>query len=250
VAKSIKKELKQPDEFVTFWTRFGAAAGEALRARKRAIVIGITALATVVVGSIVFAQLAERKAVRSSQALDRVKRVMTAELVPEGGTPKDDGVPHFKTEKERAEGALKELDAFAAAEPHSGLMSEAELQRGELLLMLDRPDQAMAVYDKLLSNGKLDDRLRFLAREGLGYAQERKGNLDQALATFGKLTDDAKAVGGSFYADRALYQKARITEMRGNRDEAAKLYHEVLDKTPTTSLRDEIANRLAVLELK
>jgi hypothetical protein len=250
VAKSIKKELKRPDEFVTFWTRFGNAANEAFRARKRAIVVGATALATVIAGSVIFAEVAEHKAVRSTEALDRVKRIETAELVPEGGTPKDDGVPHFKTEKDRAEGALKELDAFLAAEPHSSLRPEAQLQRGELLLSLDRAGEAIAVYEPLLASGKLDDRLRFLAHEGLGYAYERKGNLDQAMAAFDKLGDDSKALGGGFYADRALYQKARITEVRGNRDEAARLYHEVLDKTPTTSLRDEITNRLAVLELK
>jgi hypothetical protein len=53
-----------------------------------------------------------------------------------------------------------------------------------------------------------------------------------------------------FYRDRALYQQARIAEVRGNPGDATKLYHEVLDKNPTTSLRDEISNRLAALELK
>jgi len=32
--------------------------------------------------------------------------------------------------------------------------------------------------------------------------------------------------------------------------EAAKIYHGMLDKNPTTSLREEIASRLALLELK
>jgi tetratricopeptide (TPR) repeat protein len=249
VPKSIKKELKQPDEFVTFWTRFGAAAKEAYATRKRAIVIGLTALCTVIAGSIVFSELAERNAIRGSQALDKVQKILIAELVPEGGTAKDDGVPHFKTERERLEGALKELDAFMAAEPHSPLRAQASLQRGELLLALDRPDEAIAVYEPLAGGGKLDDRLRFLAREGLGYAYERKGDLDRAGAAFSKLADDSVSMG-SFYKDRAMYQKARIAELRGNRDEAARLYQEVLDKDPATSLRDDITNRLALLELK
>jgi hypothetical protein len=41
-----------------------------------------------------------------------------------------------------------------------------------------------------------------------------------------------------------------MAELRGNAAEAKKLYKEVLDKNPTTSLRDEISNRLAVLETK
>ena len=107
----------------------------------------------------------------------------------------------------------------------------------------------MTRFRTAILDGKLDDRLRFLARDGLGYAYEHKGDLDRALATFSKLGDDASSMSG-FYKDRAMYQKARLTELRGNRDEAARLYHEVLDKNPTTSLRDEITNRLALLELK
>jgi tetratricopeptide (TPR) repeat protein len=243
-----RKELKKPDEFVSFWTRTAASAKEVLAARRRPIIIGATASATVIIGLLVFSELAERRAARASQALERVEKIAAAELVTEGATPKDDGVPHFKTERERLEAALKELDAYIAAEPHSPLRAEAGLERGGLLLALDRADEAIAAYTPLL-DGKLDDRLRFLAREGLGYAYERKGDLDRALATFSKLGDDAASMSG-FYKDRAMYQKARLTELRGNRDEAARLYHEVLDKNPTTSLREEITNRLALLELK
>jgi tetratricopeptide (TPR) repeat protein len=213
------------------------------------VLIGLGALVVVVVASLVFSEVSEHRAAHASQALARVEKIATAELIPEGGTPHDDGVPHFKTEKERLEAALKELDGFLGAEPHNSLAAEAHLERGELLLSLDRADEARAEYAALVDGGKLDDRLRFLAREGLGYAYERKGDLDKAAAAFAKLGDDATSMAG-FYKDRALYQKARITELRGNRDDATKLYHEVLDKNPTTSLRDEITNRLASLELR
>ena len=53
-----------------------------------------------------------------------------------------------------------------------------------------------------------------------------------------------------FYKDRALYHQARIAELRSNPADATRIYHEVLDKNPTTSLREEITNRLASLEMK
>jgi len=108
--------------------------------------------------------------------------------------------------------------------------------------------QRTAIYQKLL-DGKLDQRLRFLAREGLGYSHERKGKLQEAAVVFAKLGDDAGGMGG-FYKDRASYHAARLAEMQGNPGEAIRIYREVLDKNPTTSLRDEISNRLALLELK
>lgn len=251
MAKNIKKDLKQPDEFVSFWTKAGAGAREFYASRQRAVLIGAGALVLVVVGTLIFSAVAEKRAIRASQALDRVQKIATAELVPEGATsaPASDGVPRFKTEKERLEAALKELDGFLSAQPGNPLREEALLQRGSLLLSLERADEALAVYNQLVDSGKLDNRLRFLAHEGQGYAHERKGDLDRALASFGKLGDDAAGMPG-FYKDRALYQKARLTELRGNRNDAAKLYQEVLDKNPNTSLRDEITNRLAVLELK
>jgi hypothetical protein len=258
VAKSIsRKELKQPDEFVSFWTHAAERASRFANERRRALLVGTTMLVTVIVGSVVFSSLSEGHAKKATDALARIERLEAAELRPEGapatspdGTPiHDDGVPHFKTEKERDEAVLKELDAFVAGSSNP-LRDEARLERGPLLLALGRAPEAVTAYEEILSS-KPDDRLRFLAREGLGYAQEQKGDLAAALATFEKLTDDAAVFKeGGFYKDRAAYHKARIAELRGNAEDAKKLYREVLDKNPTSSLRDEITNRLAMLELK
>jgi len=147
---------------------------------------------------------------------------------------------------------LKEADAFLAASPRSPLRAEAQLHRATYLSALQRTDEAIAAYTQLLSGG-VEAPLRYLAQEGLGYAYEAKGELDKAADAFARLSDLAakeSAKLDGFYQDRALYHKARIAEIKGNRAEAAKLYHEVLDKAPGTSLRDEISNRLAVLESK
>jgi hypothetical protein len=253
--KQIKDALKQPDEFVSFWTRTASQASDFAAARKRALIIGATMLGTVIVGSLIFSSVSEGRSKRATESLMRVERIATAELRPDGtpttnpdGTPlPDDGAPHFKTDKERAEAAIKELDAFLAGSGNP-LKAEAKLQRGPLLLALGRAPEAVTTYEELLA-GKVDDRMRFLAQEGLGYALEAKGDLNAAAAAFAKLTE-AGAKAGGFYADRALYHQARMAELRGNAADAKKLYKEVLEKNPTTSLKDEISNRLAVLETK
>jgi tetratricopeptide (TPR) repeat protein len=245
--KLTKKALKQPDQFVGFWQRVSNSAGEFANRNAKALVIGISTLATVIVGSIVITQISESRAAKASAALDRVQRTVAAEVVAPGATPKQDGLPHFATDKERVEAALKELDGHFSS-GRGPLAAEAVLLRGSLLLDLDRADEAAAGYQKLL-DGKLDAKLRFLAREGLGYAHERKGKLQEAGATFAKLADDAAGLG-TFYKDRASYHAARLAELQGNPAEAIRIYREVLDKNPTTSLRDEITNRLALLELK
>jgi len=255
----IKKELKQPDQFVSFWTRFSGQAGKFLSERRKPVLIGIGGLAGVVTATLIWGEFHERSAIRASQALAHVEKVATADLAAaDGTTPKDDGVPHFKTDKERLEAALKDLDGFLAGDPHNPLHREAELQKAGLLLDLQRPDEAIPLYTELLSS-RLDKSLRFLAQEGLAYAYEAKGDLDQASAAFAKLGEvaapgaDDKAGEGAkagFYRDRSLYHQARIAERKGNPAEATKLYKEVLEKTPQTPLREEITNRLAVLESK
>ena len=261
MAKNIsKKELKQPDQFVSFWTRFSAQAGKFVSERKKPTLIGVGVLAGVITATVIYGQISERAAARSSAALERVEKIASAELLPADGTapPKEDSVPHFKTDKERLEAALKEVDAFISAEPHSPLHREAELQKAGLLLDLQRPDEAIPLYTDIIGS-RLDGNLKFLAQEGLGYAYEAKGNLDQALAAFAKLGEASSSsspsakgdgAGPAFYRDRALYHQGRIAERKGNPADAVKLYKEVLDKTPQTSLRDEISNRLAVLEPK
>jgi tetratricopeptide (TPR) repeat protein len=261
VSKGIsKKELRQPDEFVSFWTHAAAWSAKIATERRQPLIIGATMLGTVVIGSIVFSVVSESRAARATEALSRIEHMATAELRPEGAPPPsaegappppqvDDGLPHFKTDKERNEATLKELDAFLAG-ARNALTSQARLERGPILLALGRAPEAITSYEAVLAD-KPDERLRFLAREGLGYAQEQKGDLDAAAATFAKLSDDVAVFKESgFYKDRALFHKARISDLRGNSDEARKIYREVLEKNPTTSLRDEITNRLAVLELK
>jgi len=242
-----KKELKQPDQFVSFWTHFSEKAGKYVSERRKPLLIAIGALAGVVTATVIYGQIRERAALRSSEALEHVAKVASADLLPADGTPaKDDSLPHFKTEKERMEAALKEVDGFLSAEPHSPLRREAQLQKAGLLLDLQRPDEAIPLYSDVLES-HLDSNLKFIAQEGLGYAYEAKGDLDQALAAFTKLAGDNPK---GFYHDRSLYHQARIAERKGNPTGAVKLYKEVLEKSPQSALRDEISNRLAVLETK
>jgi tetratricopeptide (TPR) repeat protein len=248
VAKKLtKKALKQPDQFVGFWQVASAWLGRFAAKNARILVVGVSAIATVAVGLVVMAVVNEGRAARASAALDRVHKIAAAEPAAPGAPQRPSSIPQFATDKERLEGALAALDGHFTSK-RVPLAGEAALVRGSLLMDLGRIDEAQAGYEKLLS-GRLDARLRFLAREGLGYAYEKKGKLAEAQATFAKLGTDAATLGG-FYKDRARYHEARLAELQGNPGEAAKIYHEVLDKNPTTSLREEIANRLAQLELK
>jgi tetratricopeptide (TPR) repeat protein len=245
VANKTEKELKQPDQFVTFWSKAGAWVAP----RRKPLLVGLGALlGALLIGWGGQALLASR-AEHASTDFARIHQIANAPLIPptdskSGETKFDDDLPHFKTERERTEAALKEADAYLAG--HGGqLREEALLLKARYLVALGRGDEAVAVYTPL--QGSLDERLRFLAQEGLGYAQESAGQLDKAIAVFGGLADQAKAAG-NFMRDRALFNKARLLEQKGAKQEAQKVYREILSEVPTSTLKTEINERLAVLD--
>jgi tetratricopeptide (TPR) repeat protein len=246
VARNIdRKDLRNPDQFVSFWTR----VAQYISSHRTGVIGAVLVVVVAVAGTWLGSTVMSKRAADVSRDFARIEKIGAADLLPASGeAPKtDDGLPHFKTEQARLEGALKEADSFLAAHGGSDLKEEALLLKAKYLLALGRAQEALPIYQGQL--GSLDARLRFLAQEGLGYALEATGQIDPAITAFNTLAEDGAAAGG-FYRDHALFNKARLLEKKGNGQDAQKLLHEILDKTPTTPLKEEINDRLAALEGK
>jgi len=238
-----RKELKRPDQFQTFWSR----VYEFLKATTRPIAIGVLATIVVIAGVLLFMNLRDKSRAESSKALAHALRVLNSETAPQLEDPDaqkdqhDGDVPKFKTEAERRDAAIKALDKVIQDWGSTAAGRDALLVRAGVLYDLGRLDQALSDYKTFLSKGPQGN-LRAVAHEGLGYVYEAKGEQDRALEQFRLITS-----AGDFYRDRSLYDQARVMERKGDKAAAQKLYQEILDKSPTTPLRDDISNRLALL---
>lgn len=244
MSQKLDKELKAPDHFVSFW----ASVAHTLKERRRQV-LGV-GLAIVVGGGAIWGiqGVVQGRKERTSAAFARIHRIANAPLLPEGNAPApSDDLPHFKTDRERLEAAVKEADSFLAAHGGSSVNEEAQVLKARYLVSLGRAAEALPLYEGLV--GSLDSRLRFLAKDGLAFAYEETGQIDKAVSTLDALASEAKE-DGNFFRDRALFNKARLLERKGDGKEAQKIYKEVLAESPTTALKDEINNRLAVLEGK
>jgi type IV secretory pathway VirB10-like protein len=255
VAKALAKELKQPDEFVSFWTHLGAKL-----AKNRWKVIAVVASAAIALaagwGSVSYRNA---QAAKATVAFARIDRIASAELLPEKPADKasddakaakpekaeEDGVPRFKTEQERLEAANKEADAFMATFGGEGLGRKALFGKASRLLVLGKTAEAATLYDTLAAN-ETNPELRAMQREGSAAASEAAGKLDDALRSYTTLADEAQRTG-TFYLDRALFAKARILEKQGKGKDAEQALRDILTKVPKTSLRPQIDDRLAVL---
>lgn len=245
--KKLVKELKQPDQFVDFWTHAWNRIVEVLGPRKKPLFAGLGALLGVITAAAIFQKVDDDKKVDASEAFIAIEKTANADV--DTGTPsplKEDDAPHFKTVADRQAAVMKQDEDFLAK--FHDLKDEALVIKGGQLLDAGRWDDAIAAFDAAIA-AKLNTRLRFLANEGKGYAYEGKGDFDKAAAAFAALDEDAKGFQG-FYRDCAIYQKARMSERKGDRAGAVKMYKEVLDKMPDSLLHDEITDCLAVLEAK
>jgi hypothetical protein len=254
VAKALSKELKQPDEFVSFWTHFGAKVSQH---RKKVIAI----LVAVAVGLIVgwgLSAYRSAQAAKATAAFARIDRIASAELLPEKepsdkakadkAKTEDDGVPRFKTEQERLEAANKEADAFLATFGSEGLGRKALFGKASRLLVLGKAADAATLYDTL-STSETNPDLRAMEQEGAAAANEAAGKLDDALRSYSALADESQRNGG-FYLDRALFAKARVLEKQGKAKDAEQALRDILTKVPKTLLRTQIDDRLAILTEK
>jgi hypothetical protein len=254
VAKALSKELKQPDEFVSFWTHFGAKVSQH---RKKVIAILVTAAVGLIVGWGLSAYRSAQAA-KATAAFARIDRIASAELLPEKepsdkakadkAKTEDDGVPRFKTEQERLESANKEADAFLATFGSEGLGRKALFGKASRLLVLGKAADAATLYDTLVTSETNPD-LRAMEQEGAAAANEAAGKLDDALRSYSALADESQRNGG-FYLDRALFAKARVLEKQGKAKDAEQALRDILTKVPKTLLRTQIDDRLAILTEK
>lgn len=254
MAKALSKELKKPDEFVSFWTHFGQKLAE----HRNKVLALLATVVVVVAAAWGLSSYRATQAAKATEALARIERIATAPLLPEKVDEKaaaevkadeDPLVPRFKTEKERLEAAIKEADNFVATFGRDGLGRKALLGKAGRLVVLGQAAEAATLYETLAANETQPD-LRLIQQDGVAAALEAAGKLDEALRAYTTLADAAQRSGGTFYLDRALFAKARILEKQGKSKDAEQALRDILAKVPKTSLRQQIDDRLAVLTEK
>jgi tetratricopeptide (TPR) repeat protein len=250
VARSInRKELKQPDEFVSFWTRLGSSIS-AHRGKVIAACVIVVGGTGGTWGSMAWKQ---HQATRETEAFSRVEKTALAPLLPEKTDKTEEAKPaddegesmRFKTEPERLQATITEADAFVAAHGSSGLARRAALIKANSLLRLGKSAEAATAFEQL-AQGEADKGLRLVEEDGQALALEAQGQIDKAIDLYSSMSIEAQQAG-NFYADRALFGKARLLQKQGKGKDAEKVLREILEKTPKTSLRREIDDRLAAL---
>ena len=123
---NISKDLKQPDEFVSFWTHLG----QKLSTHRHGVIAAGVAVVLGTGGGWGYLTWQESRAMDATEGFARIEKNALAPVVPDkaddakAGKPakaETDDILHFKTDEERLAATIKEADDFVAAHGTSGL---------------------------------------------------------------------------------------------------------------------------------
>jgi hypothetical protein len=200
-----------------------------------------------------------REAGASARFQDALKteqaRVVSADDPPMPTMPGAPAEPTFKSAQARSEAMLATLSSLEKDYGGADVAKHTRLVKAGVLYDLGRYDEAIAEYKKFLASSASGDLLRYVAREGLGYALEAKAlaekdaaartaGLDAALAEYKQLQPDVKGV----YGDYALYHQGRVLALKGDKAAAIALFKQIVDGMPGSQVASQARDRLAQLE--
>ncbi len=169
----------------------------------------------------------QRSAEQASSAY--LTALKTIEGLPKTG---DENIAKWKT-------AQQQLADIAKAHSGSGVGSLADLYAAHLAMENNEGAVAVGLYQDALKNIKKNNDLYPLALIGLAFAQERNGQLEEALASFNTLVEDKTAFGG----DLALWNAARLAKLVNKNDKASAYVGKLLEEFPA-SIYESNAKRL------
>jgi predicted negative regulator of RcsB-dependent stress response len=237
--KKTQQQLRQPDAF----QQFGAEASDWFIKRQQTIGIAVAVLA---VGGLIVGLVnwySTRSEERASKELGEAMRVVERTVVGEQVSPGQDAPP-FTSQQEKDQAVSKALNEFRQQHGNTRAAVTAALPLGKAEHRLGNHDAALAAFSDYVARAPKGDPLRASALEGQGYAHEAKGQLEQALGAFEKMSQEES---GEYLKGMGQYHRARVLVQMGRKDEAAQVLSTLKASQPDTAAGRLATERLAVL---
>ncbi|MGE5244667.1 MAG: tetratricopeptide repeat protein [Betaproteobacteria bacterium] len=220
-------------------------ARDLVEARKREVTAAIVAL--VVVGAVALGYYAWRQSLQTragamlAQAL-AVEEVRVGPAAAPGGSAPPS--PSFPTEQARDEAALAKFKEAADTYPSTDAGIFARYQQAALLVQLDRPADAIPVYQQVIAHagGNIYGEM---ARLGVAEAQARAGQYDQAIKSFQELV---QRTDSRLPIDAVLMQLGRTYLDAGKQADARQTFSRLVEEFPDSPYTGEARQQLDSLK--
>jgi tetratricopeptide (TPR) repeat protein len=231
-----RKELKEPDEFVHFWSR----VIDAMMAHRQKVFLGIACLLVLLFLGTAMGAYFQNREEKAQDLLAGAQRLLPPDLPPDPATGMQVRTSVGPGGNQEAISALLEI-----VEEYGGTMSG---QRSRLLLgqiYYDRGDYDAArnMYEELLEKGNVPEEMRVLAWEGMAYVREEKGEFAMAIPWYDRLT----RTDVSYLKPWAWMGMARCYEQTGDHEKALDAYRRLVADYPQHERTEEARGRIGTI---
>ena len=239
--KDEQRNLKAPDEL----QKLGASAMPWLEVHGRNVILGVIGVVVVFFIGAGLRELSTRGEVDATHAFGASLKVLSRDVnaSPTAVTAPGDE-PAFKTEQEKDAALVAALTDFRKANGGRKAAASAALPLAQALLREGKAAEALPLVDEYLKNADVNDPLRPAAFEARGYAYEAQNKYDEAMAAFEQLSQENKT---DFMKGMGLYHRARLLELKGDKQGAAKQFSEIQSAAPESSASRLAKERMSLL---
>jgi tetratricopeptide (TPR) repeat protein len=235
--KLTQKELRAPDAF----QRVGGVARRWLEQRRMVALVAAVLAALGLLVAAIASSVSSSNQQKATHALGTALKPLDR---PVGeAIPGDDEKP-YASQAEKDQALIASLTPFRKAHAGTVAATTAALPLADAELRMGQRDEALGHFGDFLARAPAKQILRVSALEGEGYVYEAKGQLDQALDAFERMSREE---AGGFLAGMGLYQRARILVLQGKKLEAAKGFQELVGAQPGTPAARLAQDRLSLL---
>ena len=224
-----RKDLKEPDEFVSWFGRIVLWSRENRPKFLAGILVAIGIFALVYGGRTYFQWRDDRAAIEIWPYLEQAREMLVA---PVGAETRDP--------------AALEKEISFLADKHKGSKTAlfARYYLGGIAFKRGDYEASAEIYRETIKDIGKDRLMAFLLYTGVGSSLEAKGDYEGAAEAYGK------AVEASEFSLRmiAQFDKARALELAGKKDEAIAFYRQIREENPESVQKDLIEVKIARME--
>jgi tetratricopeptide (TPR) repeat protein len=225
--KITKKNMAQ-DEFIDGVFDFG----QWLEVHWRRVAIGIGAAVALVLLGVAWNAMRERSADETNRLLASGIEAYSPATGADGQTP----APRYPE-------ALALFEQAASQGGSQTVGDVAQLFRARTLMVLSRGPEAVPILEGLVSGR--NEGLAAEAKVSLAEAVEAAGSPDRAVALLQEVASPAK--GASYPQDAALLLIGGVRERQGKKEEAKRVYDDLLARFPQSPFAADARQRTAEL---
>ncbi len=240
-----RKQLKQPDEFITLSVRIFNYSKENLSTILKGVGAAVLVL-ILVVGWITYKRNEELKAnIRFYRGMEIY---LAARAQQEEETkPSENSVstfPEGADVKENYTLALAKFERVVRKYPGTKVARLALLYAGHSAFETGDMELAIELYQKYFKEGGQAPIIDLMIRENLAHAQEQAGKYEEAINTYQQIVDTASS---NTQKAQAMFGLARSSEKLGRTSEVISLYETILSDYPDIKEAPLIKARLNTL---